>query len=929
MPVSSNSNLTEFELVLFGSFQIRDRDKKVIKLRSNSERALLTFLAVESGQPHSREYLGDLIWEDLDQERIANNLRVTLSRLRKALKMGDDTPVNTDGQLVSLKTENLWTDVAEFSDLIEQTIRHEHPLHEDCPECISRYQRAADIFNGEFLQGQTFTDSLPFQEWVVIQRERLHRYAINAFCKLADYYLRRGQGDQAQVFAQCQLELEPWREEAHCQLMRIFAIDDQKTAALTQFERCSEILENELGVEPSSETRELYRRIKRSRSRKRPALPPAASVFIGRQQEQANIIQMLSRSDCRLMTIAGMGGVGKTRLAAKIASQIEHAFLDGAVFISLASLQSPKRIPEVLADSLGFSFGGKREPIQQLVGYLENKEYLLVLDNFEHLLEGTTYLEQIWQSCQGVKMLVTSRQRLGLAFEYLIELQGLPVIEKTDQPGDESGATDLLLTCIHKYTPEFDPDENTRKTLADLARNVDGMPLALELIAPMIRVLSVQELSENFQRLEKASLTPVFERSWVLLSNEEQDGIIKLSVFKTPFGREAARLVAGVDLQMLTEFVDKTLVRKVNQSDQDRFGHSQAVFDFHPLLKQYLRDKLESRPEALESAVTAHTNYFLEYLEEKHQLLYKPEEIQAFRELFPHYEDVFSAIVWGAGNRRYTQVRKGLRFFIHYFESFGAFRQGEEFFGAVVKTLQDVKANRESEAENLDPVLARGLWFYGWHQMRIGDEDRALDTYTQGLDLAKACNAAEEEGGILNAIGLIYRYRDMDRSNQYLEQAIEAGYRAEHQWHIAIFYSNLGINAMMSSDYDLAAEYLDTGKNMMNEQGHYWGIIGTNHRLGQLKMLMDQDQEAEEYLKQALALTEQYDYRWMRIKTLVSLGDLAFKREEWREAVDYYQQSFEEIDTFGDSHLLEETEEKFQKAFQAAESLSSGEMPER
>ncbi len=928
MPVTSNSYSPEFELVLFGSFQIRDRGQNVLKLRSNSERALLTFLAVESGQPHSREYLGDLIWEDLDQDRLANNLRVTLSRLRKALQLKDGkTPlITTTGQMVSLKTEYLWIDVAEFSDLIEQSIHHEHPADEDCPECLSRVQRAAEIFGGEFLQGLTLTDSLPFQEWVVIQREKLHRYAINAFKMLADHYLRRGVIDQAQIFAWRQLELEPWREEAHRQLMRIFVIDGQKTAALAQYERCTEILEHELGAEPSSDTQELYRRIKRSRSRKRPALPPATSVFVGRQQEQANIIQMLSRSDCRLMTITGMGGVGKTRLAAKIASQMEHAFLDGAVFVSLASLQTSKRIPDVLADNLGFSFGGKREPIQQLAGYLEEKEYLLVLDNFEHLLDGAEYLDQIWQRCPGVKILTTSRERLGLPYECLIEIQGLPV---ADGPEVESSAADLLLTCIHKYAPEFDPDELTRKDITDLARNVGGMPLALELIAPMIRVYSVRELLDNFDQLEKSSLGPVFERSWVLLSDEERTGVMKLSVFRTPFTRADALMVGGVDAGMLTGYVDKTLLRRLNLSEQDRYDRSEAVFDFHPLLKQYLQDKLAASPEVWENTLEAHASCFLEFLVEKHKVLYLPEELLAIKSVFPHFEDVLAAMVWGAGNQRYTQVRKGLRFFIHYFESLGAFRQGEVLFGAVVKTLQDVRSEHEGEAEHLDPVLARALWFYGWHQMRIGQEDLALETYNQGLSLARASSAVEEEAGILNAIGLIYRYRDMERSNQYLEQAIEAGYRAENQWHIASFYSNLGINAMVAAKYDLAAEYLDTGKKMMEELGHFWGIIGNYHLLGQLKMLMDHDQEAEEYLNQALALTEQYDYRWMRIKTLVSLGNLAFKREDWREAVEYYQQSFEEIDTFGNTHLLEETEEKFQIALQAVESRPSEDITEK
>ena len=437
----------------------------------------------------------------------------------------------------------------------------------------------------------------------------------------------------------------------------------------------------------------------------------------------------------------------------------------------------------------------------------------------------------------------------------------------------------------------------------------------------MIRAYSLQELLENINALEKPGLEQVFDRSWMLLTSEEQVGLIRLTIFRAPFSRDAAIQVAGIDLPMFSGFLDKSLVRRVDPSSHESEDQERSIFDFHPMMEQYLGEKLTSKPEIFDEVTTSHATYFLSYLEKMHAHLYTQEEPQAVKELFLVYEDVTAAMLWGSLNFHLSSVRKGLRFFIHYFESLGAFKEGKEFFGSIVDALTEVKSRLEGENQELNRVHSRAYWFYGWHQMRLAEEDLALENYHLGLELARKSQAEEEEAGILNAIALIYRHRDIEKSNRYLQSALEIGYRIEHSWHIGSFNINLGINATMSENYEAAEGYLTESLRIYQDIGHYWGIIGAITNLGKLQMHRNNDSRARELLHEALGLVDHYKYVWLRIKILVALGDLAYKNESWQEAVVYYQQGFDSIEVFGDKSMREEAQEKFDHAMSMVESL--------
>jgi hypothetical protein len=244
------------------------------------------------------------------------------------------------------------------------------------------------------------------------------------------------------VYAERQLALDPWREEAHRQLMQALYLCGQRSAALAQYERCHATLARELDVEPTRETTNLYKRIRdaapphttgegRAMVLGLPiaphthTLPAPSTPFVGRERELAHLADLLQDPSCRLITIVGPGGMGKTRLALQLAAEQYETFADGAYVVSLASLHGAASVVPAIASAIGVTLRDGAEPTARLLDYLRTREMLLVLDNAEHLLDGVEVLTRVLEHAPGLRLLVTSRERLSLSGEWVVELAGL------------------------------------------------------------------------------------------------------------------------------------------------------------------------------------------------------------------------------------------------------------------------------------------------------------------------------------------------------------------------------------------------------------------------------------------------------------------------------------------------------------------------
>ncbi len=342
-------------------------------------------------------------------------------------------------------------------------------------------------------------------------------------------------------------------------------------------------------------------------------LPSQMTPFVGRENELHDLVHLLHDQSTRLVTLLAPGGMGKTRLALAAAEKLLTAFPDGVTFVSLAPLVSSVDLVPTVASQAGYQFQRNNQtPAQQLLDFFGSKKALLILDNFEHLLDSSSFVVDLLQSAPELRVLVTSREKLSLSGETVYTLDGLDYPTILDEEILGYSAIQLFLQCAYRTRPDFKPDGKFADII-QICELVGGLPLAIELAAAWVEVLSPAEiaaeiaasldfLSSSLRDLpeRQRSVRAVFESTWKRLTEEERTAFMKLSVFRGGCTRRAAQSVAGVGLRTLTALADKALVSWSTDSER---------YSIHELLRQYAADALEQAGEA-PAVRTAHSLYY-------------------------------------------------------------------------------------------------------------------------------------------------------------------------------------------------------------------------------------------------------------------------------------------------------------------------------
>jgi predicted ATPase/DNA-binding CsgD family transcriptional regulator len=679
------------------------------------------------------------------------------------------------------------------------------------------------------------------------------------------------------------------------------------------------------------------------RHRPRP-LPIPLTPLVGRESSLAQLRSLLHDPATRLVTICGLGGAGKTRLALQIARDSgddDGLFPDGVYFVPMAGVMPHEPLAEVLATTiataLGLTLAGPEAAGAQLLSYLRERSLLLVIDNIEHLIDAAAYLGDLLQAAPGVTAVTTSRERLNLRGEQVVLLVGLaapPAGAEDPAAVARYPAAELFADAARAVSPDFTLDATNARDVAAICRLVDGLPLAIELAARWTPVLSCAEIAVEIARSldfltddtrdsadERKSLRAVFAHSWALLPAAEQVCLRRLAIFRGSFTRGAAAEVAGAGLPMLAALVNKSLVRRVS-------GEAGAPprYELPGPLRQFGEEQLEAAGERTE-ILDRYAASYLDLLAGQLGDLRGPRQLEALGTLSAEIDQLRVAWHHAAERANHLLLGAAAPAMFHLYDMLSWFKEGAAVFALASEALRPRRDDPEAAAVYA-ACLARQGWFtfhlgaqqeartllglsldiqrhhglagemvFGLNYLAsvcayLGDYGEAARLGAEGLALARAQGDAHGQAVANNILGQIaYDQGDYPAARRYSQQSLAIEQQTGNAWSMAFSLTNLGKVAYAEADYGAAQRLFTESLERRRALGDTRGEAICQHRLGDAAATLGEAERADGHYRESLALFHGIGNRWGQAAVRISQARLAIGRGRAADGVPMLQEA--------------------------------------
>jgi predicted ATPase/DNA-binding CsgD family transcriptional regulator len=618
-------------------------------------------------------------------------------------------------------------------------------------------------------------------------------------------------------------------------------------------------------------------------------LPAEPTPFVGRGTELAEIKRHLGET--RTLTLTGPGGIGKTRLALRAAKDAAGDFEDGSTYVSLAPIRSVDHIIQTIAEAVKFPLATHEDPQRQLLRYLKNKQLLLVMDNFEHLLDGVSIVSEILRAAPGVKILATSRERLNLQSETIINVGGMTF---PDQAGSKDtlnyDAITLFVQSARKVRPGFDPSPDELGQITNICQIVQGMPLAIELAAAWLHIINVDEIAEELEKdldilatevrdspARHRSIRAVFDHSWSMLHRTEQEIFMHLSVFRGGFTREAAQQVSGASLQQLAGLANKSFLS--HDPDSGRL-------EVHELLRQYAQERLEKMPKASTSAQEAHAAYYAEFMQQRWGHLKGSRQMRALVEIEADIENVRAAWRYYLDQRNAPQMWKFVYGLWQFFWIRWWNHAGMALFAQAARALQG-EADEETVA-----LRALAVAFQGYFMAWLDLADRGYELAKESVEILGRLNHPEALAFAYDSLGvnayMLNRYsEEINAANKMLEIAIEI----DDKWLLAFSLFAASMGSLLKEDYVEARRLAESNLRINEEINDVIGSTLPLIILGHAALARGEHEGARGFYQRCLKIAQEVGFPYAVQTASKYLGKVALSMGEITEAENYYLQS--------------------------------------